>query len=283
MKSASIGLCALFLGLTASASGWAQQAPSEIRISRQPHLEFIGDRQVSFIARDLETGETHVLDGSEPDHRRGPWSTFKIPNLVIALETGAAESLDTELPWDSAQRPPASYWPEDWRQDQTLRSAFVRSAAWAFQDLALEIGTDIYQDILPAWSYGDAEVADGSDRFWLDHTLEISPREQINFLEHLLKRELGVSEASLAALDEVSLAGQRPDGELHGKTGAGPVVLTDQDGRYEGWYVGYLVREERAPIVFALHAEASSFDDVRLFRRQMAERLLTDVTSYAHP
>lgn len=276
MKSVSLGLMMAF---TIGATAMAQTEPAEITLDRDAHLEAIGDRQVSFIARDMETGMTYVLEGSEPDMRRGPWSTFKIPNLVIALETGAAESLDTELPWDPEVRPAQGFWFEAWEQDQTLRTAFIRSAAWAFQDLAVEIGTDTYQEILPAWSYGDAEVADGSDKFWLDHTLEISPREQINFLDHLLSRELGVSETSLAALDEVSLAGQRPDGELHGKTGAGPVDLSDQDGRYEGWYVGYLVREDRKPVVFALHAEASSFNGIRTFRREMAEELLSDVTA----
>ena len=276
MKSLSLGLLA---SLSIGAAALAQTEPSEVMLSRDAHIEVIGDRQVSFIARDMETGMTYVLEGGEPDRRRGPWSTFKIPNLVIALETGAADSLETELSWDADRRPAADYWPEDWRQDQTLRTAFIRSAAWAFQDLAVEIGTPTYQEILPAWSYGDAEVADGSDKFWLDHTLEISPREQVSFLERLLNRELGVSEESLAALDEVSRAGQRPDGELHGKTGAGPVVLSDQDGRYEGWYVGYLVRDDRKPVVFALHAEASSFNGVRTFRREMAEALLFDVTA----
>ena len=276
MKSVTLGL---LMALSIGATTLAQTEPAEIMLERDAHLEAIGDRQVSFIARDMETGVSYVLEGSAPDERRGPWSTFKIPNLVIALETGAAESLDTELPWDPEVRPAEGFWFEAWEQDQTLRSAFIRSAAWAFQDLAVEIGSETYQEILPAWSYGDAEVADGSDKFWLDHTLEISPREQINFLDHLLSRELGVSEESLAALDEVSLAGQRPDGELHGKTGAGPVVLGDFDGRFEGWYVGYLVREARQPVVFALHAEAADYAGIQTFRREMAERLLTDVTA----
>jgi beta-lactamase class D len=43
--------------------------------------------------------------------------------------------------------------------------------------------------------------------------------------------------------------------------------------------VGYLVRQDRAPIVFALHAEAASYGGIRTFRREMAERLLSDVTA----
>lgn len=271
-------LCRLSVLIALGLSGPAL-AQSAVELDRSPHAEQIGDRQVSFMARDLETGTTYMLEGSAVDERRTPWSTFKIPNLIIALETGATESLETDLPWNPGHRPAADFWPQDWRQDQTLHTAFQRSVAWAFRDLAVEIGTDVYRETLSNWGYGDVDVAEGSDQFWLDHTLEISLREQIDFLDRLLSRQLGVSETSLHALDEVSLAGDRPDGALHGKTGAGPVELSDMNGRFEGWYVGYLVREDRAPIVFALHAEAASYAGIRTFRRDMAERLLSDVTA----
>jgi beta-lactamase class D len=253
-------------------------AQSEVELDRAPHAEEIGDQQVSFMARDLETGTDYVLEASAVDERRTPWSIFKIPNLIIALESGVADSLEMDLVWDPTRRPASDFWPQDWRRDQTVRTAFERSAAWAFRDLAVEIGTQTYRETLSDWAYGDADVADGSDLFWLDHTLEVSPAEQVSFLDRLLSRELGVSETSLEALNEVSFAGDRPDGALHGKTGSGPVDLSNMQGRFEGWYVGYLVQQDRAPIVFALHAEAPSYGGIRTFRREMAERLLSDVT-----
>ena len=39
-----------------------------------------------------------------PILRHTPWSTFKMPNLIIALETGTAPSLDYALPWDPVRQ-----------------------------------------------------------------------------------------------------------------------------------------------------------------------------------
>ena len=80
---------------------------------------------VSFLARDLATGTDYVLEGSTLDRRYTPLSTFKIANLVIALETGVAASLDDWRPWIPQERPAEPHWPEAWRQGQTLEQASV--------------------------------------------------------------------------------------------------------------------------------------------------------------
>lgn len=273
---ASIAAAMTFAGCAGAAPG-GTEAAREVELPRAPYTDTIGPRFVSFVAKDMETGVTYILEGGEPDRRRTPWSSFKIPHLVLALETGAAESLDTVFAWDPARRPAEGYWPQDWRQDQTLRSAFQVSAAWAFQDIAAALDSQTYRETLARWAYGDGEIADGSDAFWLDHTLAISPREQVVFLEALLSGALGVDPQTLAALDEAAFAAENDHGTLYGKTGAGPVELGNFDGRFEGWYVGYLRREDHAPTVFALHVEGASFTAINSFRRAFAERLVADI------
>lgn len=231
---------------------------------------------VSFLARDLETGDDVILEGSNLEARKAPWSTFKIPNLLIALETGAAPSLDAWREWDSDCRPAAAHWPDAWKEGQTLEEAFSRLSVWYFQDLALEIGGSVYREKLMDWGYGNAEVPDGSDSFWLGASLQISVREQVGFLENLLTEQLGVSVGTLTALDRASLAGQASGTSLHGKTGSGPDDPANLDGTFSGWYVGYLRREARAPVAFALHVAAPSFSALRDFRREFSVRLLQD-------
>lgn len=272
------GCCAAMVmaGCSAAAPERVQIA-REVELPRAPYSDAIGQRTVSFVARDMETGATYILEGGAPDRRRTPWSSFKIPHLVLALETGAVESLDTVFAWDPARRPAADYWPQDWRQDQTLRSAFQVSAAWVFQDIAAGLDSQTYRDILTRWAYGGGEIADSSDTFWLDHTLAISPREQVTFLDALLSGALGISPQTLAALDEAAFAAAGDSGTLYGKTGAGPVRLGDFDGRFEGWYAGYVRRADQAPIVFALHVEGASFTAINSFRRAFAEQLIADI------
>lgn len=249
--------------------------PSTTTLDRAPLAAQIGQRDVSFLAIDLESDARCVLEGSDLDSRHAPWSTFKIPNLLIALETGIAADLSAARAWNQTRRPPQNYWPDAWRQDHTLETAFQKSAVWYFRDLALDVGTDTYRTFLDAWSYGNAEVVQGADDFWLNLGLEISAEEQVAFLRALLTGRLGVSSAAIAALTEASAAEASGGLTLHGKTGAGTVERGNFDGDFEGWYVGWVDRPDRAPAVFALYARADSFAAIRDFRKAFAAELLT--------
>jgi len=238
------------------------------------------DRDVAFLALDLEDGTRWVVAPEELDTPRTPWSTFKIPNLLIALDTGAAESLDHSIDWDPERRPAGAHWPDHWAQRQTLASAFRRSALWFFQDLARAIGGTVYRERLIAFAYGNANAPDGSDIFWLDGTLTISLREQVRFLAALLRDELPVNPKALAALREVARLDERGGHRLYGKTGAGPASPDDFDGPFRGWLVGWVERPERAPVVYALFVDGPDWDSIARFRREAAERLLTDTGAW---
>ncbi len=233
-------------------------------------------REVVFMAVDLETGAQWAVAPEGLDERRAPFSTFKIPNLLIALDSGAATSLEHRIDWDPDRRPVGEHWPAGWAQSQTLASAFRRSAVWYFRDLALAIGGPIYRDRLAAFEYGNAAAPDGSDLFWLDGTLAISVREQVEFLARLVRGELPVEPASTAALREVARLDERSGHVLYGKTGAGPAAPGDFDGPFLGWLVGWVERPERAPVAYALFATAPDWASIARFRREAAERLLGD-------
>ncbi|MEJ6392550.1 penicillin-binding transpeptidase domain-containing protein [Gymnodinialimonas sp. 2305UL16-5] len=230
----------------------------------------IGPREVSFLARNIDTGASVVLEDSDLDTRHTPWSTFKIPNLLIGLETGVETSLDAARVWDQDRRPAAVWWPASWRQDQTLRSAFARSAFWYFQDIADDVGAAQYRETLDRWDYGNAEVADGSVDFWLDATLQISIAEQVTWLERVLRGETDLSERSIAALVEVSLADTSGTATLHGKTGGG----FRDDRSAEGWYVGFVQNDGRPETVFALHTHGPDWNSINRFRSEFSQRLL---------
>jgi beta-lactamase class D len=246
-------------------------------ISPEPYAGELQGLAVSFLARDLETGTDYVLGGSDLDTRHAPFSTFKMPNLLIALETGVAPSLTAWRDWDPAARAVESHWPRSWKEGQTLERAFAHSTVWYFQDLALEIGSPAYRTWLSAWAYGNASVPDYSDDFWLGGTLQISVREQVEFLEALLLRKLAVSDKGLEALHQASLAGEVDGVSLYGKTGAGPDDPTNLGGAFSGWYVGYVKRHEGSPVVFALFVAAPSFASLRDFRKSFSLKLLESV------
>ncbi len=253
----------------------AQTASADIALPRAPLASEIGAREVSFLAQDLATGASCALEGSDLDSRHAPWSTFKIANLVIALETGAAQDLETARVWDQARRPPQTYWPDDWRQDQTLLSAFRRSAIWYFQDVALDVGSDTYRTLLRDWGYGNAEIADGADGFWLGDSLQISVAEQVAFLGRLVSGDFDVDAEAFAALAEASAVASADGVTLHGKSGSGTLSPGDFAGPFEGWFVGWLDRTDGTPAVFALYAAAETFAAIRHFRQDFAIDLLS--------
>ena len=233
---------------------------------------FFAGRDTVFYCEDLETGSIFAVNGKRIEERHPPFSTFKIPNLLIALETDTASGLEHKLPYDPVARPKYDFWPEDWAQDQTLESAFRRSAAWAFRDLAKQMGEEVYAGYLDHFHYGNLEAK--GDAFWLDRTLQISPKEQVDFLRRLLTKQLEVAPLNIDNLREVALLKKHAGIRLYGKTGSGPVKADDFDGEFEGWFVGWLERPTTAPVLFALWTRGQSYSEIKNYRLEASEQLL---------
>lgn len=237
----------------------------------------MGANKVTFLAVDLRSNQCHVLNEKELDQRHTPYSSFKIPHTLIALETGAAKSLDEAIAWNPDKRPAKDFWPSTWKKDQTLGSAFKHSAAWYYQELVPRISTGEYKHWLARFKYGNQLFVPGSDEFWLNGELKISPREQVNFLVCLVKGGCGVSEKNISALELVALQETKNSLSLYAKTGAGSIDPNNNDGAFEGWYVGYIKDAKTKPVVaFAIYVEAENFSAIKDFRRAFALRLLVD-------
>ncbi len=159
-----------------------------------------------------------------------PASTFKIPNTLISLETGALRDTGAVLPWDSVQRPVPA-----WNRDHNLRSAFRYSVVWFYQELARRIGRERMQHYVDTMEYGNRKISGAIDRFWLDGGLRISQIQQIDFLRRLYNGTLPVSARSISILKDIMIFERSPQAVVRAKTG-----MTTQDGQEIGWFVGYV-------------------------------------------
>jgi beta-lactamase class D len=270
MKAAGLAL-ALMCGLPVVAA--AESAAAEVIADAGVTAELDG-RDAIFYAIDLEDGRRYAWAPERADERHTPYSTFKIPNFLIALETGVAGSVDEIRQRDPGRRPAQPWWSEAWREDQDLAQAFRRSTVWYFQELALQVGGPRYREMLRAFSYGNAMAPDDDDRFWLVGPLAISPREQAEFIVRLVQGDLPLRPETVAALREVSLLEERDGHRLHGKTGSGPVAGGDMDGPFAGWLVGWVERPDAAPVAYALYVRGPRFESIRAFRGEMARDFL---------
>lgn len=267
-SAAALALFVLSLSISALSLPAIPLGPVEIKVSK----DFLAGNDTVIYLEDLESGMVYAVNGKKVEARHPPFSSFKIPNFLIALETGALDSSEAEIPYDSARRPAQSYWPADWAQDQTLHTAFQRSAAWAFQDLALKIGTRTYEGYLSHFAYGNRECK--GDGFWLDRSLKISPKEQVDFLRKLLTDQLEVAPVHIDQLKKAALAKSEDGFRLYGKTGSGPVKSGDFSGPFEGWYVGWLERPDRRPVLFALWTTGPDYQSIKSYRQNRVERVL---------
>ena len=174
-----------------------------------------------------------------PDHcqkRFIPASTFKIFNSLVALETKAIANENIVIPWDGVVNNEFL----EWNQDQTMRTAFKRSVVWFYQELARRVGYERMRKYIQASGYGNQDIGDKVDTFWLKGKLRISPEEQIKFLVMLYKENLPFAPAVMQTVKDIMVIDRQEHYTLRGKTGWG----RDVDGMKNiGWYVGYLERD----------------------------------------
>jgi beta-lactamase class D len=192
-----------------------------------------GDFDSCFLLLDAATGERRS-HGSDCAERSTPASTFKVPHAVLALETGVVPGPSHVIEWDGRPRGIRS-----WNRDHDLASAVEHSVLWYFQETARRIGSERMAAGLVALDYGNHDSTSGLTSAWLGGSLEVSPAEQVDFLDRLRRGSLLVSERAQALVRELIIVERRGDAVLRGKSGThlGPDV---------GWYVGWVERDGRA-------------------------------------
>ena len=162
-----------------------------------------------------------------------PASTFKILNTLIALETGVIKDDISVLTWDGIKRDF-----DVWNRDTNLRQAFTNSTVWFYQVLARKIGNERMQKFINRVGYGNRQIGNSQniDKFWLKGPLQITPKQQIEFLQQLQSGKLPFSQRNMNLLKDIMIVEKTPLYTLRGKTG-----WVDRTG----WFVGYLERNDK--------------------------------------
>ncbi|NES93746.1 MAG: class D beta-lactamase [Desertifilum sp. SIO1I2] len=161
-----------------------------------------------------------------------PASTFKILNALISLETGVIRDDVTVLTWDGITREIPT-----WNRDTNLRQAFKDSTVWFYQVLARKNGHERMQKFVEQVGYGNQQIGtpDRIDHFWLDGPLQITPKQEIEFLRQLEQNDLPFSQRAIDLVKDIMIIEKTPDYTLRGKTG-----WINSVNPNVGWIVGYL-------------------------------------------
>lgn len=230
--------------------------PQKPRVEMQPDLGEVfteaGTSGTFAMLDPSDGGRIVVTDRERAEAAFLPASTFKIPNALIALETGVVADADgTMFPWDKVVRDF-----DAWNQDHTLRTAFKASAVPVFQDIARKIGPERMQQYVNAFDYGNRDI-DGApiDTFWLNGSLRISALQQIDFLQRLYRGELPVSKQNQEIVRDIMYLELSELGTLRGKTGAVGIGVAPGSKASLGWLVGWLEHGPSKPYFFALNLD----------------------------
>lgn len=165
-------LCLLLLSLL---RGPAQvTAPGLTEHDFRPLFEQYGLRG-SLLLYDAQTRKYIAYNPQRCRQGFIPASTFKIPNTLIGLETGALTDTAEVCKWDGVQRS----FPQ-WNQDMTFGRALRVSCVPCYQQLARRVGVQRYHEQLRRLGYPGMQVTAATlDTFWLGGPSRITSFEQI--------------------------------------------------------------------------------------------------------
>jgi beta-lactamase class D len=230
-------------------------------------------RPGTLVVLDGASGRITRVDATRAAERFAPCSTFKIPNALIGIDSGAVRPADSTVAWDVERYPAQEHWPRSWRREHDLRSAIRNSVLWYFEDLATRIERETYRRRLQELDYGNADVS-GAGAFWLSSTLRVSADEQVAFLRRLHAGEAGFSDEARRFVIEAIELERNEDGSslLRGKTGA----CTLDDGSFVGWLVGWVERSDGVAY-YALNIEGPTYREMAPHRARIVKAALRDL------
>ena len=223
----------------------------------------------TFVLYDARAGTYTRFNAVRGAERFSPCSTYKIPNSLIAVETGVASGAEFAISYDAKRDPRQADWPEEWAHDQTLRSAFRYSVVWFYQEMARRVGAERMGRYVKQFGYGNQDIAGGIDRFWLSSSLQISAEEQVAFLQRFHDGRLRVSPHTMEVVKDIMVADQGPGWVLRAKTGACRGDLP------EGvvWYVGWVEKGDDT-FYFALNLGGPDLSKLTPLRVAKAREIL---------
>ena len=160
-----------------------------------------------------------------------PASTFKIPNSIIALETGIIKNDSAIFKWNGEKRRF-----KRWEEDLTFKKAFQVSCVPCYQEIARKVGVKRMKKYLRKLDYkGMVFDTLTIDNFWLEGKSKFSQMQQIDFLERLYFSKLPISKKTENIMKDIMQIEKTENYILSGKTG-----LSSIEEKYNGWFVGYV-------------------------------------------
>lgn len=154
----------------------------------------------NFLLIDGTTDEVITKLGPNINKQMSPCSTFKNPLSLMGYDAGV---LKDETNPASDFQDGYDDWLVSWRTPESPLSWMKYSCVWYSKVLSLELGLVKIQNYLTSIEYGNqdasGELADlrPLNPFWINSSVEISPKEQVDFLQKMIGAQLPISSRAI--------------------------------------------------------------------------------------
>ena len=211
-----------------------------------------------------------IQSGDDAGRRTIPASTFKFPNPLIGLETGAVKP-DEVFRRDGK---PGEF--GAWERDLALVEAFRVSCLPCYQEAARRVGIGLMRRLVRELGYGDSDVGATVDPFWIDGPLKISVREEADIVRRVYLGNLPLGVDHLETLKAAMKLDEASAYRLFAKTDWAGMANRVDPG--VGWFVGWVETPEGARyLATRVVIPQDGLRNDQTFRRQLTLQLLKDV------
>ena len=227
-----------------------QDSGTSARTQEIPLLFDQAQTQAVFVTFDGTQLKSYGNDLSRAKTQYIPASTFKMLNALIGLQN--AKATNTEVfKWNGEKRTfPA------WEKDMTLAEAMQASAVPVYQELARRIGLELMRKEVKRVGFGNAQIGQQVDNFWLVGPLKISPEQEAQFAYQLATKQLPFDRNVQQQVKDMLYIESRGDSKLYAKSGWGMDVEPQV-----GWYTGWVKQPDGKVTAFALNMNMHASDD----------------------
>lgn len=226
------------------------QSSGVLVIQWGPHLQFYGN--------DLSRAHTEYV----------PASTFKMLNALIGLQHGKATTNEI-FKWDGKKRSFAA-----WEKDMTLGQAMQASAVPVYQELARRIGLELMQQEVQRIQFGNQQIGQHIDNFWLVGPLKVTPKQEVEFISALAREQLAFDPRVQQQVKAMLLLQERQAYRLYAKSGWGMDVEPQV-----GWLTGWVETPQDEIVAFSLNMQMQNNMDPAI-RLKILQQALAELGLY---
>jgi beta-lactamase class D len=189
-----------------------------------------------------------------------PASTFNILLALIGIQEGIISEKNSVL------KP----------NEETFEHAFKNNIDSYFRNLSLIIGQKKIQYWLNKISYGTKTISGEKARFWINGLLQITPEQQLKFIERFYYEDLPFSSKAFGIVKSLMDEDRKIElgVKIFGKRGSNKVYQKNKytnglynKNKYVGWFVGYI--EDKTDVwLFVNYVESPNLNNKKIVNAQ---------------